>query len=57
MRIGMFGMWGMNVPGKHFAGFESAFSEVAPRLVERGSEVVIYCRRGEYPPAPSIAPR
>ena len=47
----MFGMWGMNVPGKHFAGFESAFSEVAPRLVRQGHQVVIYCRKGEYPAA------
>lgn len=46
----MLGMWGMNVPGRRFAGFESAFSEIAPRLVEAGHEVVIYCRRGEYRP-------
>ena len=46
----MLGMWGMNVPGRRFAGFESAFSEIAPRLVESGHEVVIYCRRGEYAP-------
>jgi glycosyltransferase involved in cell wall biosynthesis len=46
----MFGMWGMNVPGRHFAGFESAFSIVGPRLVEMGHEVTIYCRRGEYAP-------
>ncbi|HET9453929.1 MAG TPA: glycosyltransferase [Gemmatimonadaceae bacterium] len=50
LRIGMLGMWGMNVPGRRFAGFESAFSEIAPRLVESGHEVVIYCRRGEYAP-------
>ena len=50
LRIGMLGMWGMNVPGKQFAGFESAFSEVGPRLVQAGHEVVIYCRKGEYPP-------
>lgn len=46
----MFGMWGMNVPGRQFAGFESAFSEVAPRMAEHGDEVVIYCRKGEYRP-------
>jgi glycosyltransferase involved in cell wall biosynthesis len=45
----MFGMWGMNVPGRAFAGFESAFSIVGPRLVEAGHEVVIYCRKHEYP--------
>lgn len=49
LRIGIFGMWGMNVPGKQFAGFESAFSEIAPRLVARGHEVLIYCRKGAYP--------
>lgn len=50
IRVGMLGMWGMNVPGKHFAGFESAFSEIGPRLVRKGHDVVIYCRKGEYPP-------
>jgi glycosyltransferase involved in cell wall biosynthesis len=48
LSIGMFGMWGMNVPGRRFAGFEAAFSEIAPRLVEQGYSVTIYCRRGEY---------
>jgi glycosyltransferase involved in cell wall biosynthesis len=45
----MFGMWGMNVPGKRFAGFEAAFSEIAPRLVREGFDVTIYCRKHEYP--------
>jgi len=40
----------MNVPGRRFAGFEAAFSEVAPRLVRAGHDVVIYCRRQEYRP-------
>lgn len=50
LKIGMFGMWGMNVPGRHFAGFESAFSEIGPRLVQKGHQVTIYCRKGEYAP-------
>lgn len=54
LRVGMLGMWGMNVPGRRFAGFESAFSEIAPRLVRSGHEVVIYCRRGEYAPEQRI---
>lgn len=55
LRIGMFGMWGMNVPGKRFAGFESAFSEIGPRLVAKGHEVTIYCRKQEYPPELRVA--
>lgn len=55
LRIGMFGLWGMNVPGRHFGGFETAFTEVAPRLVEAGHEVTIYCRRQSYPPAARLA--
>lgn len=51
----MFGMWGMNVPGKRFAGFESAFSEIGPRLVAQGHDVTIYCRKQEYPPDLRVA--
>lgn len=50
LRIAVLGMWGMNVPQRHFGGFESALGELAPRLVERGHDVTIYCRRGEYRP-------
>jgi glycosyltransferase involved in cell wall biosynthesis len=46
----MLGMWGMNIPQRHFGGFETGFSEIAPRLVEMGHQVTIYCRRGEYQP-------
>src|SRR6202000_767695 len=50
LNIGMLGMWGMNVPQRHFGGFETGFSEIAPRLVEMGHQVTIYCRQGEYRP-------
>jgi glycosyltransferase involved in cell wall biosynthesis len=46
----MLGMWGMNVPQRHFGGFETGFSEIAPRLVDAGHRVTIYCRAGEYEP-------
>jgi len=46
----MLGMWGMNVPQRHFGGFETGFSEIAPRLVKTGHQITIYCRRGEYQP-------
>ena len=49
MKIGMFGLWGMNVPGVSFGGFETGFSEIAPRLVEKGHEVTIFCRKHAYP--------
>jgi glycosyltransferase involved in cell wall biosynthesis len=49
LSIGMFGLWGMNVPQRHFGGFETGFSEIAPRLIRAGHQVVIYCRRQEYP--------
>lgn len=41
MRIGMFGTRG--VPAR-YGGFETAVEEVGVRLVERGHEVVVYCR-------------
>lgn len=31
----------------HYGGFETAIEEVGRRLVERGHEVVVYCRRSE----------
>lgn len=41
MRIGMFGTRG--VPAS-YGGFETAVEEVGVRLVERGHEVIVYCR-------------
>ncbi len=37
------------MPELHFTGFETAFGEIAPRLVEKGHEVTIYCRRAHFP--------
>src|SRR5687768_15905319 len=51
LRIGMLGLYGMPMPELHFTGFETAFGEIAPRLVEMGHDVTIYCRRGHFPPA------
>lgn len=45
----MLGLYGMPMTNLHFTGFETGFGEIAPRLVEAGHEVVIYCRRGSYP--------
>lgn len=33
----------------HYGGFETAVEEVGRRLVERGHDVVVYCRSGEAP--------
>ena len=38
-------------PDLEISGFETAFSEIAPRLVERGHAVTIYCRAGAHSPA------
>lgn len=50
MKIGVFGLWGMNIPDVSFGGFETGFSEISTRLVERGHEVTIFCRKNSYPP-------
>ncbi len=46
----MLGLYGMPLPRLHFTGFETGFGEIAPRLVEAGHEVTIYCRRSHYAP-------
>src|SRR5258705_6787357 len=46
----MLGLYGMPLPQLHFTGFETAFGEIAPRLVAAGHEVTIYCRASHYPP-------
>lgn len=50
LRIGMLGLYGMPLPQLHFTGFETAFGEIAPRLVAAGHAVTIYCRASQYPP-------
>jgi glycosyltransferase involved in cell wall biosynthesis len=49
LRIGMLGLYGMPMANLHFTGFETGFGEIAPRLVDAGYEIVMYCRRGSYP--------
>jgi len=43
----MFGLRGLK-PDREISGFETAFSEIAPRLVERGHSVTMYCRAGAH---------
>jgi glycosyltransferase involved in cell wall biosynthesis len=43
----MFGLRGLR-PDLEISGFETAFSEIAPRLVERGHRVTIYARAGAH---------
>lgn len=45
----MLGLYGMPLDKLHFTGFETAFGEIAPRLVAAGHDVTIYCREGNYP--------
>jgi glycosyltransferase involved in cell wall biosynthesis len=45
----MLGLYGMPLEQLHFTGFETAFGEIAPRLVAAGHEVTIYCRGSHYP--------
>ena len=46
-------MWGYTAcaAATPFTGFETAFGEIAPRLVAAGHEVTIYCRASQYPSA------
>src|SRR5947199_6705345 len=50
LRIGMFGLRGLR-PDLEITGFETAFAEIAPRLVRRGHAVTMYCRAGAHSPA------
>jgi len=45
----MLGLYGMPLENLHFTGFETGFGEIAPRLVEMGHDVTIYCRSSHYP--------
>jgi glycosyltransferase involved in cell wall biosynthesis len=44
----MLGLYGMPLPDLHFTGFETGFGEIAPRLVDAGHDVTIYCRGSHY---------
>jgi glycosyltransferase involved in cell wall biosynthesis len=46
----MFGLRGLR-PDLEISGFETAFSEIAPRLVQRGHEVTIYGRASAHSPS------
>jgi glycosyltransferase involved in cell wall biosynthesis len=47
LRIGIFGLRGLR-PDLEITGFETAFSEIAPRLVQRGHSVTIFGRAGAH---------
>ena len=47
LRIGIFGLRGL-APDLEITGFETAFAEIAPRLVARGHAVTIYCRSAAH---------
>jgi glycosyltransferase involved in cell wall biosynthesis len=50
LRIAIFG--GRGIPST-YSGTESFFIEIAPRLVEKGHEVIVYCRRSLFHDRPS----
>jgi len=43
----MFGLRGLT-PDLEISGFETAFSEIAPRLAQRGHSVTVFCRAGAH---------
>lgn len=49
LRIAIFG--GRGIPST-YSGTETFFIELAPRLVERGHEVIVYCRRSLFQDRP-----
>jgi glycosyltransferase involved in cell wall biosynthesis len=50
----MFGLRGLR-PDLEISGFETAFAEIAPRLVRRGHDVTIYCRKSAHSPERRVA--
>src|ERR1051325_9031220 len=46
----MFGLRGLR-PDLEISGFETAFAEIAPRLVQRGHRITMYCRAGAHSPS------
>src|SRR6185437_7530957 len=51
LRIAIFG--GRGIPST-YSGTETFFIELAPRLVERGHEVIVYCRKALFPERPPV---
>ena len=49
LRIGMLGSRGYP---HTYSGYEVFIRELAPRLVSRGHEVIVYCRRGLFKERP-----
>ena len=50
----MFGLRGLH-PDREISGFETAFAEIAPRLVARGHQITIYCRASAHSPARRVS--
>jgi glycosyltransferase involved in cell wall biosynthesis len=50
LRLAILG--GRGIPST-YSGTEAFFIEIAPRLVERGHDVIVYCRRSLFPERPS----
>ncbi len=52
----MFGLRGLR-PDLEISGFETAFSEIAPRLIDRGHRITMYCRAAAHSPGnrPAVA--
>src|SRR6185312_10835363 len=51
LRLALFG--GRGIPST-YSGTETFFIELAPRLVERGHEVIVYCRRSLFQERPEF---
>ncbi|HET9838425.1 MAG TPA: glycosyltransferase [Candidatus Angelobacter sp.] len=51
LRLAIFG--GRGIPST-YSGTETFFIELAPRLVERGHEVIVYCRRSLFTERPPL---
>lgn len=51
LRLAIFG--GRGIPST-YSGTETFFIELAPRLVERGHEVIVYCRRSLFKDRPPL---
>src|ERR1051326_398489 len=51
LRIAIFG--GRGIPST-YSGTETFFIELAPRLVERGHDVIVYCRKTLFKERPPV---